>query len=530
MPISAGNRGFLRASLRLAAAPLSARRPQPVMLMPSTRPSRGSISQSKPNSRVGESTLGNALPLPCSEALLALGCLKTRERAIEADLRDPWPARLQGGDGARLAGRRRELAQVGLGRRPRRRLGLGRRRGVAQHHRHRLGAAQIDVAGVGEAAHAGRRATATGAAQHDLAVDGRPRLHRRRRAEAHLDRLAGRAGHGLAGRALARLHRRGRSGLGAGRCDLGRAAQSVVAARPRPTTETTDRSEVVVRITEVWSRPGVRRTADTARSPGSRRAVSAGTRCHQANLAPPARRSARRCYRRRMRASPGERRLQPGRRRLLKLGAALRLAPAAWLAASLAAPARAAGAFSRVRPGDPAWPDASRWKALRGRRRRLAARPAIAVRRLLAAPRHACAQRFASASNPYVLSDDPALTQTFGWVDAWVSRRRAPMPWRRERTADVVAAVNFARDHRSPAGRQGRRPQLPGHVERSRLAARLDARHVARSTLRDAFVPQGCAAGRRGAAVSVERRRALVAGLRRRHHPAGRLRRRAAAA
>jgi hypothetical protein len=46
-----------------------------------------------------------------------------------------------------------------------------------------------------------------------------------------------------------------------------------------------------------------------------------------------------RCYRRRMRASPGDRRLQPGRRRLLKVLATLRLAPVAWLGAAAAAPA-----------------------------------------------------------------------------------------------------------------------------------------------------------------------------------------------
>jgi FAD/FMN-containing dehydrogenase len=45
------------------------------------------------------------------------------------------------------------------------------------------------------------------------------------------------------------------------------------------------------------------------------------------------------------------------------------------------------------------------------------------------------------------MSDDPALTQTFGWVDAWVSRASAYAVAAR-RTADVVAAVDFARTHR----------------------------------------------------------------------------------
>lgn len=57
-----------------------------------------------------------------------------------------------------------------------------------------------------------------------------------------------------------------------------------------------------------------------------------------------------------------------------------------------------------------------------------------------------CAAFFASARNPYFLGDHPALTQTLGWVDAWVSR-----PSNRVLEAasadDIAAAIRFARDH-----------------------------------------------------------------------------------
>ena len=176
----------------------------------------------------------------------------------------------------------------------------------------------------------------------------------------------------------------------------------------------------------------------------------------------------------------------------MKLGAALRLAPAAWLAASVAAPARAAGAFSRVRPGDPAWPDASRWKELEA----AVGGSLLALRSpfadcLAAASAPACTQRFTSASNPYVMSDDPALTQTFGWVDAWVSRASAYAVAAR-RTADVVAAVNFARTHRLRLVVKGGGHSYQG-TSNAADSLLVWTRGMSTVTLHDAFVPQGCA-------------------------------------
>ena len=217
-----------------------------------------------------------------------------------------------------------------------------------------------------------------------------------------------------------------------------------------------------------------RQRAGTAHLRDPRRAAPASAMPHEAG----GRLATRpvRCYRRRMRASPGERRLQPGRRRLLKLGAALRLAPAAWLAASVAAPARAAGAFSRVRPGDPAWPDASRWKELEA-----AVGGSLLTLRspfadcLAAASAPACTQRFTSASNPVRPGDDagPDADLRLGRCLDLVGR--ASM--RSRRGTPPMSSPRSTSRARSPAPRrQGRRPQLPGHVERGRFAAGLDPR------------------------------------------------------
>ena len=54
---------------------------------------------------------------------------------------------------------------------------------------------------------------------------------------------------------------------------------------------------------------------------------------------------------------------------------------------------------------------------------------------------------FAALKNPYFLGDDPALTQSLGWIDAWTSRPSL-MAVAAESAADVAAAVDFAQRHR----------------------------------------------------------------------------------
>lgn len=62
---------------------------------------------------------------------------------------------------------------------------------------------------------------------------------------------------------------------------------------------------------------------------------------------------------------------------------------------------------------------------------------------LAGAGRSDCATFFASARNPYFLGDHPALTQTFGWVDAWVSKPSERV-LEAASASDVAAAIRFA--------------------------------------------------------------------------------------
>ncbi|HZI82622.1 MAG TPA: FAD-binding protein [Casimicrobiaceae bacterium] len=105
-------------------------------------------------------------------------------------------------------------------------------------------------------------------------------------------------------------------------------------------------------------------------------------------------------------------------------------------------------AFPRVRPTDSSWPPPSQWQELD----RAVGGRLIKVSSPLAAcdgpsPDAGCAALFHSLKNPYYLSDQVGLTQTTGWIDAWAC---APSVYAvaAARTQDVVAAVNFARQHR----------------------------------------------------------------------------------
>ena len=110
-------------------------------------------------------------------------------------------------------------------------------------------------------------------------------------------------------------------------------------------------------------------------------------------------------------------------------------------------PRRDTAQFRRVRPSDPAWPSAASWETLN----RSVGGHLINVQPLLAACANPnspeCQDVLEAVKNPYYVGDQPAGTQTAGWVDAWMS---APSVYAvaARTTEDVVAAVNFARENR----------------------------------------------------------------------------------
>src|SRR5471030_2030647 len=172
------------------------------------------------------------------------------------------------------------------------------------------------------------------------------------------------------------------------------------------------------------------------------------------------------------------------RRCLLKSVAALPLMSLTPLRAATA-PRR------RVRPGDAAWPSASAWQQLQqrvdGRLLKLDA-PFAACAAGAAAP--ACTAALDALKNTYAIGDQPALTQTSGWQDAWASQPSAYAVAARG-TADVVAAVNFAREHQLRLVVKGGGHSYQGTSD-APDSLLVWTRQMNDATLQPDFVAQGC--------------------------------------
>jgi FAD/FMN-containing dehydrogenase len=175
------------------------------------------------------------------------------------------------------------------------------------------------------------------------------------------------------------------------------------------------------------------------------------------------------------------------RRDLLKAALTLPLLPLLARTAR-ALPAAMAGALrARVRPGQAGWPAPAEWEALE---RAVGGRLLEPVSPFAGGPGSpAYAQAIKQLKNPFALGDDPTLTQTSGWADAWVSRPSA-YAVAAESAADVAAAVDFARRHRLRLVVKG-----GGHSYQGTSSAAdsllVWPRRMNRVTLHDAFVPQG---------------------------------------
>src|SRR5215471_17977714 len=148
-------------------------------------------------------------------------------------------------------------------------------------------------------------------------------------------------------------------------------------------------------------------------------------------------------------------------------------------------------AFSRVRPGDADWPSEESWNKLR---REVEGR-LIKVNSPLSACREApdssaCKELFKALRNPFYIGDQVALTQTSGWVGAWTSRPSV-YAVAAQKTEDVVAAVNFARENKLRLVVKG-----GGHSYQGTSCAPdsllIWTREMNAISLHEAFVGRGC--------------------------------------
>ena len=177
------------------------------------------------------------------------------------------------------------------------------------------------------------------------------------------------------------------------------------------------------------------------------------------------------------------------RRNLLKGMAAIMALQPDWLS-RLAANAATASGFSRVRPGDAAWPNAESWAKLN----EAAGGNLIAVDAPFAAcatdPKSApCVDALTNIRNPFYLGDQPGGTQVSGWLDAWAPAPSAYAVKARS-SSDVAAAVNFARDNRLRLVVKGAGHSYQG-TSNAPDSLLIWTRAMNEVTLHDAFTPRG---------------------------------------
>ena len=180
------------------------------------------------------------------------------------------------------------------------------------------------------------------------------------------------------------------------------------------------------------------------------------------------------------------------RRRNVLKGLAAFIALQPHLLFSLAARAAAAARFGRVRPGDPAWPSDESWERL-GRDvggRLIKVRSPLAACVGAAPDAAACAELAKEIKNPYYLGDEVGLTQSLGWVGAWTSQPSV-YAVAAETTADVVAAVNFARQNHLRLVVKGGGHSYQG-TSNAADSLLVWTRRMNRVVVHDAFVGAGC--------------------------------------
>ena len=162
------------------------------------------------------------------------------------------------------------------------------------------------------------------------------------------------------------------------------------------------------------------------------------------------------------------------------LAASASLAAASFLRPSLAN----AAAMGRVRPGQPGWPSDADWADLG---RAIGGRLAPVALPALDGP-----EAKALLANPFYLTDQPGLTESSGYLDAWRSQPSA-YAVTADSAEDIAAAVRFASAHNLRLVIKGR-----GHSYFGGSSAPdsllVWTRHMDQVTVHDDFTPQGSTA------------------------------------
>jgi FAD/FMN-containing dehydrogenase len=150
-------------------------------------------------------------------------------------------------------------------------------------------------------------------------------------------------------------------------------------------------------------------------------------------------------------------------------------------------------ATRRVRPSDPSWPSKEAWKRLNdavGGNLIPVDFPISAC--MSSSQSDNCKTLFADLKNPYYIGDNPGVTQTLGWVDAWATKPSVYAVAARN-AQDIAAAVDFARENNLRLVIKGGGHSYQG-TSNAPDSLLIWTRHMHDVNIQTDFVPQGCQA------------------------------------
>lgn len=147
--------------------------------------------------------------------------------------------------------------------------------------------------------------------------------------------------------------------------------------------------------------------------------------------------------------------------------------------------------FRRVRPGDAGWPTQEEWETLKAQVDGNLVKPTGLYSACAAdAAGKDCAAAMKEIGNPFFIGDQAGGTQVSGWLNAW-----APQPSAyavvAHKPRDVVAAVNFARQHRLRLAVKGGGHSYQG-TSNAPDSLLVWTRPMHAIALHDRFTPQDC--------------------------------------
>jgi FAD/FMN-containing dehydrogenase len=147
--------------------------------------------------------------------------------------------------------------------------------------------------------------------------------------------------------------------------------------------------------------------------------------------------------------------------------------------------------FRRNRPSDAGWPSKEAWKRLNDAVGGNLLPVDFPITACTSGGESAeCKKVFENLKNPYYIGDQPGVTQTLGWIDAWATKPSVYAVAARN-AEDIAAAVSFARENdlRLVVKGGGHSYQGTSNAPDSLL---IWTRHMHDIEMHAAFVPHGC--------------------------------------